>query len=167
VPLHPQIQPLVDAINRAADELPPIWEQTVEDRRAGYLKLSLIAGDGPALDHVDDDKIADVPVRTYANDGAHGAFVFLHGGGHVQGDLDTHDQTCRQLAVESGATVIAVDYRLAPEHPFPAAFEDSCAVVAAIAADRSRYGGPIVIGGDSAGGNLAAAVAIEARNENV
>ncbi len=88
--------------------------------------------------------------------------VYFHGGGWVVGDLDTHDNLCRALAAASGARVIAVDYRLAPEHPFPApvddalaAFADVQARAASLGADRAR----VAVGGDSAGGHLAAVVA--------
>ena len=93
--------------------------------------------------------------------------VFFHGGGFVIGDLDTHDDLCRCLANGSGCRVVAVDYRLAPEHPFPAAVEDCWAAMKWIAEHASDFGiaGPIAVGGDSAGGNLAAVVAQLAKSE--
>jgi acetyl esterase len=94
--------------------------------------------------------------------------VFFHGGGFVIGDLETHDGLCRRLAAWSGARVLAVDYRLAPEHPFPAAHDDALAAVrwafdhaGEIGLDPARIG----VGGDSAGGNLAGAVAIEMKDD--
>jgi acetyl esterase len=83
----------------------------------------------------------------------------VHGGGFVIGDLETHDNVCRRLARDAEVVVVSADYRLAPEHVFPAAVEDSMAVLTAVAADIDSYGGDagkLVIGGDSAGGNLAA-----------
>jgi acetyl esterase/lipase len=104
-------------------------------------------------------------VRHYAPDepdGPHPLLVFFHGGGFIFGDLDTHDRVCRVLCRHVGAHVLAVDYRLAPENPFPAAVEDASAAVrwacenaSALGADRLRVG----VSGDSAGGNLAAVAA--------
>lgn len=163
--LDPQLQPLVDASTAAAAELPPIWDQTVEQRRQAYLALAVLAGPGPDIGRVQDVYIAGVRCRLYQADNPQGIVIFIHGGGFVIGDLDTHDEPCRQVALESGATVIAVDYRLAPEDPFPACVDDVWAVFQAISADVSAYGsGKIVLTGDSAGGNLAAVVAIMARD---
>lgn len=163
--LDPQLQPLVDASTAAAAELPPIWEQTVEQRRQAYLALAALAGPGPDIARVDNVVIAGVPCRVYEPDAAHGVLLFIHGGGFVIGDLDTHDEPCRQVALESGATVISVDYRLAPEHPFPACVDDVWAVFQELSHNRDRYGAhKMVVTGDSAGGNLAAVVAIMARD---
>lgn len=88
--------------------------------------------------------------------------VFFHGGGYVLGDLDTHDDVCRQLCRDTGMQVLSVDYRLAPEHPFPAAVEDAEAAVRWAQEHAASFGVPktaIAVGGDSAGGNLAAVTA--------
>jgi acetyl esterase len=111
----------------------------------------------------------DVPIRVYrpAGDGPFGLHVFFHGGGWVIGDLDTHDADCRELCVGAGVVVVAVDYRLAPEHPFPAAPEDCYAATVWAAEHAGELGarpGPISVGGDSAGGNLAAVVSLLARD---
>lgn len=92
--------------------------------------------------------------------------VYYHGGGFVFGDLDTHDSVCRFLAAASGASVLSVEYRLAPEHPFPAAVEDAWAAFDWAAANAAELGADparIGVGGDSAGGNLSAAVSLLAR----
>jgi acetyl esterase len=111
----------------------------------------------------------DLAARVYRPDldGPVPTVVFFHGGGFVIGDLDTHDDHCRRIAHDVGAVVLSVDYRLAPEHPFPAAYDDAVAAtrwaaanVADLGGDRSR----LVVAGDSAGGNLAAAVALEFRD---
>jgi acetyl esterase len=169
--LDPQLQPIVDAINAAPAEADP----TVDDARLAYEALSTIAGPGPDLDRVEDVTIpgpaGDVPARSYRNDGARGVLLYFHGGGHTIGSIDSHDQPCRQLAAESSATVVSVGYRLAPEHPFPAAVDDAWAAVEWADAHRGDLGGSddagIVVGGDSAGGNLAAVVALMARDAGV
>ncbi len=110
--------------------------------------------------------------RLYAPDGVgeHGGLlVYFHGGGCVVCDLETHDNTCRFLAREAGVRVLAVDYRRAPEHPFPAAIEDAFAVFRFAAEHASELGADparIAVGGDSAGGNLAAGVALLAAGDD-
>ena len=93
--------------------------------------------------------------------------VFLHGGGWVAGDLDTHDGVCRRLANASGCAVFAIDYRLAPEHPFPAGLDDACAAIAWVAQNAAGLGidaTKLVVARDSAGGGLAAAATLLARD---
>ncbi|MEV5879473.1 alpha/beta hydrolase [Streptomyces sp. NPDC052101] len=113
----------------------------------------------------------DLPVRIYVPVADPGSplpvVVFFHGGGWVLCDLDTHDGLCRELALHSGAVVVSVDYRLAPEHRFPAAAEDAYAVTAWVAANAADLGcdpGRLTVAGDSSGGNLAAAVTLMARD---
>lgn len=116
-----------------------------------------------------------VPLRYYRPAGqddfaALPCLVYLHGGGWVIGDLETHDYVCRKLANSAGCVVIAVDYRLAPEHVFPAAVDD-CAAALRFIADNARRlhidADRIAIGGDSAGGNLAAVMTLMARDGDV
>jgi acetyl esterase len=98
-----------------------------------------------------------VPIRWYDPTGAPpaGFFIYVHGGGFALGDLTTHDALCRRLATESRLVVIGVDYRLAPEHPFPAGLNDVLAVTRWAQTEATRRGVRLAIGGDSAGGNLA------------
>ena len=108
-----------------------------------------------------EDILADgVPVRVYSAGDPSATVVYCHGGGFVVGGLDSHDDVCAEICANTGYRVVAVDYRLAPEHKHPAAFEDAWAVVAWAA---RTYDQQIVLVGDSAGGNLCAAVAHHAR----
>ncbi|MBT8078443.1 MAG: alpha/beta hydrolase [Gammaproteobacteria bacterium] len=150
----------------AASEHPPMWDLTAPAARALYDPMTAAsAHESEAVLQVEDREIeAGLKVRMYRPDAANSkqpALLFFHGGGGVLGNLDTHDAICRTLANAGELIVIAVDYRLGPEHRFPAAFEDAAlawgwvvASAAAIGADEAR----IAIGGDSAGGCLAAAV---------
>lgn len=119
-----------------------------------------------------DREIAGVPCRCYLPEQPAGVVIHAHGGGFVEGDLETHDAVCRELAVSSGWAVVAVDYRLAPESPFPAAFEDLEAVVDAVTADRPGRAGdvpvdvpptPMALVGDSAGAMLVAGTTLRER----
>lgn len=114
----------------------------------------------------------NVPVRSYrpkeaSDDAALAGLVYYHGGGHTIGDLDTHDVLCRELCNRSGFAVFSVDYRLGPEHKFPAAVDDSYAVLQWIARHAEKLSinpARIAVGGDSAGGNLAAVMSLMARD---
>lgn len=137
--------------------------------RKAILRHAAMAGGHQPIGAVRDLDAGGLPARFYVPSEPAGQpgplLVFLHGGGFVFGDLDSHDATCRLLAQRSGVRLLAIDYRLAPEHPFPAAYDDALAAfawahekAASLGADPQRIG----VGGDSAGGNLAAGVAIEA-----
>lgn len=126
--------------------------------------------EGPDVESVEDQTIGRLatPVRVYRKDSsANGAIVFFHGGGWALGSLQSHDALCRHLAVETDVPVVAVDYRLAPEHPFPAAVDDAWAVTGSILRGESGLGvdpARVAVVGDSAGGNLAAVTAHAARD---
>jgi acetyl esterase len=166
--LHPQVQALVDAQDTEPDGAGP---PSLEALRDGYLALALERGG--AAEPVDATEDVVIPreqdggsVRARLYTPLHGvrvdgSVVWLHGGGWCLGDLEGFDRVCRSLANAGGFEVVSVDYRLAPEHPFPAAVHDADASVR-WAAGR----GPVVVGGDSAGGNLAA-VAVRHRREEV
>jgi len=114
----------------------------------------------------------DIPARSYRPGTAtpHGTLVFFHGGGWAIGDLESHDIACRHLCNGLGMTVLSVDYRLAPEHPFPAGIDDAVAATRWALANVAELGGDreqVLVGGDSAGGNFAAIVAQELRAERL
>jgi len=145
----------------------------VEARNSRVEPMKLLAGAPEALGRVEELSIprlgGDVPVRIYADQrgGTRHALVYFHGGGFVFGNLDTHDAVCRALAKESDAIVISVDYRLSPEHKFPAALQDAHVATNWIADNAERLGidaHRIAIGGDSAGGNLATVTALRCRD---
>lgn len=115
---------------------------------------AFITGSSPELASVRDELVAGVPVRRYLPLSAEpGLIIYFHGGGWIYGDLDTHHVVVARLAAATRREAIAVDYRLAPEHPYPAALDDAVAVIRALAGPR------LVLVGDSAGGNLVAAAA--------
>lgn len=158
---------------------PPLETLTPAEAREGYLRGSALLGPDPAeVGHVRNlaapGPAGEIPLRLYRPKGASPgtalpAMVFFHGGGWVIGDLDTHDRLCRQLCNDAGIAIIAVHYRLAPEHPFPASVEDAFAATQWIAAQARDLGVDptrLAVGGDSAGGNLSAIVALMARDAN-
>jgi acetyl esterase/lipase len=169
--LHPRFRTVIDQLT-AAGAL-PLVRGTGEETRRHYRGLAMARREdgyspepvGEVADHLVDGPSEPVPVRVYTPVEDRGRVVtYLHGGGWVVGDLDTHDPVCRRVANSVGATVVAVDYRLAPEHPHPAPLDDA---MAALAWTAGRYPGrPHVVAGDSAGASLAAGAALRARDEN-
>lgn len=165
---HPQVQAMLDGL-----DLPPRPALSVDGARAA-LNAVLIA-DEPAepVADVRDYPIpvtdGEITVRAYRPDGD-GPFpmlVYFHGGGWVRGNVDTHDDLCRSITNEAGCVVLSVDYRRAPEHPFPIPHDDAYeATLWAAEFAEVVDGDPerIAVGGDSAGGNLAASVALRARD---
>jgi len=178
MPVHPQCQAVLDAAN-AHPERSPFTAKTPADARARYqASTSVYAPETPPMRQVEDFDIpgpaGKVTVRLYQpqalTDGAAlPVLIFLHGGGWVFGDLDSHDHVCRALVHEGAMVVVSVDYRLAPEAPFPAAVDDCMAALRWVTANAKEIGGDpakIAVGGDSAGGNLSAVVAQLARNDD-
>ncbi|HLK48372.1 MAG TPA: alpha/beta hydrolase [Bryobacteraceae bacterium] len=175
MPLHPQCKAVLDAM--AAQGGKPIEESTPAEVRASRAKMAdamaALAGPEQPVARVEDRTIrgpgGPIPVRVYSPVVGRRlpALVYLHGGGWVFGNIGSVDRNCRALANSVECVVLNVEYRLAPEHKFPAAAEDAYAVLAHLAAhpqeldiDPSR----IAIGGDSAGGNLAAVACLMARD---
>ncbi len=161
--LHPQIAEMVRQSRAAQHELPVSHDAAL--LRRGKAQRMATLGPGPEMAAVRDVEIKGselaVPVRIYTPTGfKQGVLVYYHGGGWVTGTLDDYDVLCRALADASGAMVVSVDYRLAPEDPFPAALDDALAAIRWISENLVGTG-PLVIMGDSAGGNLAASAARE------
>jgi acetyl esterase/lipase len=165
MPLDPRAERLLRMLSASTDG--PRAE-TTEDRRRGLASLAEMVG-GAAPDMAAVDTLAcpgpdgPAPIRRYRPKNiAPGAILYLHGGGWVAGSLDTHDGVCRRLANASGRTVFAVDYRLAPEHPFPAGLKDAVAAIRWLQDEASALGvgRDLVVAGDSAGGTLAAAACL-------
>jgi acetyl esterase len=170
MPLDPQAQAVLDQLAQA--KLPDFSTLEPAAARKLYETAFRSDADGEPVAQVENRTLpgpaGGIPVRVYRPrpDGLLPALVYFHGGGWVIGDLDTHDNVCRALANRAGCSVVSVDYRLAPEHRFPAAPED-CYAAATWVAERGAPLGidasRIAVGGDSAGGNLAAVVAQAAR----
>lgn len=174
--LHPQARALLDLI--AERGLPAMHELTPIDARAFYRdRRSFTQPEAPAVAEVRELSAegphGPIPLRHYrpapSSPGLLPVLVYFHGGGWTIGDLDTHDVLCRQFANGSGCAVVAVDYRMGPEHRFPAAVDDCLAATAWVARQASTFGVDatrLAVGGDSAGGNLAAVVALLARDRD-
>ncbi|MEO8972762.1 MAG: alpha/beta hydrolase [Ktedonobacteraceae bacterium] len=172
MPLNPQVALLI----QAEANTPEMHTLSAEDaRRQVLLSVAALEGEKEPVKSVEDRKIpgsgGSIPVRIYTPDGEGPLpiLMYFHGGGWVLCNLDTHDSICRSLANLVGCIVVSVDYRLAPEHKYPAAVEDCYAATGWIAQNATALGGDstrIAVGGDSAGGNLAAVVTLIARDEN-
>lgn len=173
--LDPGIQRFIERANAAYED--DAKDVTLAQQRASYIAFArLFNRPHPAGMQVVDRTVpgagGDIPIRVYVPAGAPRpapCVLFFHGGGWVLGNLESHDTVAAGIAEETGAIVVAVDYRLAPEHPFPAPFEDCYAALVHLAARAGEFGidaARIALAGDSAGGNLAAAVALAARDRN-
>lgn len=179
--LHPQAEELLHRLS--ASGVPPLYRQSIAEARETYLDLTVPEGAPEPIERVIDTDIegpnGPIPVRIYDPRDTGGeeprpVLAFFHGGGWALGDLETHDLASRALANAAGCLVVSVDYRRAPDFPFPAPLEDCYAVTTWLAADpdpvvddgRDVRIDPdrIAVGGDSAGGTLAAGVALLARD---
>lgn len=171
---------LDDKVRRLLEELAAQGGPKLEDlspeeaRQVAAASLQPLAGAPEPVRSIENLRIpgplGEIPLRVYRPDAEapRPAMVYFHGGGWVVCDLDTHEVVCSAIARRAGAVVVAVDYRLAPEHPFPAAVTDCYAATNWVAANSESLGidpDRISVGGDSAGGNLGAVVSLKARDE--
>jgi acetyl esterase len=170
--LDPQMKAMLDVFNAAGPMF--LRAETAEQARAkmrALLEANPIPP--PPIYRVEDRQIpgpaGEIRVRVYTPEGTPpmGVLVYFHGGGWVLGDLESHDRVCRALANQAACVVTSIDYRLAPEHVFPAGAEDCYAATKWVAENASSLGAEatrLAVGGDSAGGNLAAVVSMMARD---
>jgi len=171
MPLDAQAQAILDQF--AGMNVPPLHQMSVAQARELMLNMVALGGAPEAVARVEDRRVpgpaGDIPVRVYtpAGNAPFPVLVYFHGGGWVIGSIEVYDGACRSLASRAGCIVVSVEYRLAPEHPFPAAPEDCYAATRWVAEHAATFGGDatrLAVGGDSAGGNLAAVVALMARD---
>jgi acetyl esterase len=170
---NPELIPLLREMNPQGGLAP----FTVEEKRQAYRKAISRSGQPEPVADVTDRKLpgsaGQIPVRIYRprlSESILPVVLYIHGGGFMSGDLDTHDPVCRSLAKHVPAIVVAVDYSLAPENPYPAAPEDCFSVLKWLAENAHSLDGDgsrIAVVGDSAGGNLAAALALMARDYGI
>jgi acetyl esterase len=172
MPLDPQVRALLDEM--AAQDQAPLPDMDAAQAREMMRQLATLARypdqRAPTVDQSIPGPAGDVPIRVYAPEASEPlpVVVYFHGGGWVIGDIQTHDATCQQLATSVPAAVVSVDYRLAPEHPYPAPVEDCLAATRWVhehGRDLGVDGSRLAVAGDSAGGNLAALVSLRARDD--
>ena len=172
--LDPQAQFILDLAERSTRPRPESLDPSAA--RIQYAEMvAAVAGDPPTGVEVQNGLIpgpgGEMPTRLYRPQDIEGPLpilVYFHGGGYVIGDLDTHDIPFRRLCLSAGCLVVSVDYRLAPEHPFPASADDAWAATRWVVDHATDLGGDpsrVAVGGDSAGGNLAAVVCHLAKRE--
>ena len=171
MPLHPLARAFLEQHVAAGSQ--PVCSMSVEEARRVSAEMFASAPPGGPVARVEDMCVPgpahDIPVRVYtpSGEGPFPVLVYFHGGGWVVGDLETQDADCRTIVNAAECVVVSVDYRLAPEHKFPVAAEDAYLATRWVAENSARLAGngaPIAVGGTSAGGNLAAVVALMARD---
>ena len=175
--VSPKVKAIISSMERTFPKVDDSMTAPELRRLIHEAASGVIPGEPEPVAHVEDlavpGALGDIPIRIYRPESAPAqgspAMVFMHGGGFVLCDLDSHDDLCRSLANASGAVYVAVDYHLAPEHPFPGPVEDCYAVLQWVAANASELGvddARLGVFGDSAGGGLAAAVALMTRDRS-
>lgn len=171
--LNPQVEEYLHELSEQG--LPPLYRLSLQDARETYRDLCVPDGPPDAVEAVTERVVpgpgGSIPIRVYTpeGDGPHPALVFFHGGGWMLGDLETHDALCRALANATKCVVVATDYRLAPEHRFPAQLEDCYAVTRWVANNPETIGAKperLAIAGDSSGATLAMGVGLLARDRD-
>jgi acetyl esterase len=172
MPLAPEYVAMFEQLSEA-EPAPSLWEMTPEQGREMYRMMRPVDPELPIFKSEDQNipgSQGDIPVRIYTPEGSgpFGILMNFHGGGWVIGDLDTSDALCRQLATLANIIVISVDYRMAPEAPYPAAVVDAYEATQWAADNMANLNGngKLAVTGESAGGNLSAVVALKARDEN-
>lgn len=168
MPLNPTLAAVIAQMAEAG--APELHQMSPADGRAMYLAMNADNTREPVT-QVRDEMANGVPVRIYHPSPAETlpCLVYFHGGGWVIGDLETHDSICRKLANSASCVVVAVDYRLAPEHIYPAPMDDCYTALNWVVTQAAELGvnaHKIAVGGDSAGGNLSTVMALRARDEN-
>ena len=175
VTLDPATTRFIEELTEAADpDAKPIHEMTPEEARGFSESLAALAGPAPQMARVSEHTLeradGNVPLRVVVPiEHPAGVIVFYHGGGWVVGSIDESDTLARKLAERTSCAVVLVDYRLAPEHRYPVAVDDAYAALEWTGAHLDEIAGdgaPLFVAGDSAGGNLAAVVAVRARDRN-
>jgi acetyl esterase len=169
MPLSEMAQAFIGALKENFPDFGGSFTGTAEEGRAKLRAAPKLPMPEVELASVEDRTIpgpeGEIPVRICTpNDAADAVIVYFHGGGWVIGDLESHDRVTKRLAEQTGAVVVSVDYRLAPEHAFPAAADDAYAATAWAAETYSPT--KLVVAGDSAGGNLSAVVSLMARDQD-
>src|ERR1700689_3828730 len=173
--VHPSLEPYVNAVRAEPVSHPSL--QSAEERRAAYRDLALAnRGDAQAVESVRDVELPldgrTLRARLYVpfNDESKALVIYFHGGGFVVGDLDTHDALCRRISSDTRMRLLSVDYRLAPEHPFPAGIDDAVDTIRYVLANMGDFDdveAELIVMGDSAGATLLTVACALTRNEQL
>jgi acetyl esterase len=173
--VHPSLEPYVNAVRAAPPSHPSL--QSAQERRAAYRDMSLAnRGEPQAVESVNDVELAldgrTLRARLYVpfNDESKALVVYFHGGGFVVGDLDTHDALCRRISSDTRMRFLSVEYRLAPEHPFPAGIDDAVETIRYVLANLGDFDDPgaeLIVMGDSAGATLLTVACALTKNEQL